>query len=309
MNNMISVIVTSYNKGLYIKECLNSIINNSYKNLEIIVIDDCSTDNSIDIIKSFDDQRIRFYKNDTNIGAGASRQRGIEYSNGQYISFVDADDFLDADFYQTLINAISDCDIVYSKYKVFSNGKTIKIVYNTLDKFDKKSEFLLNLFQYNLQFINASLIKKSLFIDYGIKYNSARFVEDTPTSLCLNSVTDRIKLLDYYGYNYRIVNNSLIHTHTKTDIILYVTHNMIDSIEWIKKRDEQLAKELKEGYKNIFITAVNAKALDDTDFCRMGEIRKNLWLKIKDYYDIDVSKLREMKKIICKRRSKVINFK
>ena len=309
MNSIISVIITSYNKGLYIKECLNSIINNSYKNLEIIIIDDCSTDNSIDIIKSFDDQRIKFYQNDVNVGAGVSRQRGIEYSTGEYISFVDADDFLDADFYQTLINAIGDCDIIYSKYKIFANGRTVKPIYKTLDKFDKKSEFLLNLFQYNLQFINTSLIKKNLFVDYEIKYNPARFVEDTPTSLCLNSITDKIKLIDYYGYNYRIVNNSLIHTHTKTDVMLYVVHNMIDSIEWIKKRDIQLGEELKEGYKNIFITRCNSKALDDTDFCRMGEIRKNLWLKIKDYYDIDVHKLREIKKIVCKRRSKVINFK
>ena len=115
-NDMISIVTTCHNLEDYIENCLVSLINQSYKNLEIIVVNDCSTDNSLNIIKQLADKdsRIKIINNDTNLGAGKSRKIGIESAQGDYIILVDGDDWISENFIKTLYNlAIEyDADIV-----------------------------------------------------------------------------------------------------------------------------------------------------------------------------------------------------
>lgn len=112
MNNIISIIVPVYNTGNLLPRCLNSISNQTYKDIEIIVIDDGSTDNSKDIIKSFaiKDSRIKYYCQN-NKGVGAARNKGIELSTGSYITFVDSDDYVHKDYCSVLFGLIKDSDI------------------------------------------------------------------------------------------------------------------------------------------------------------------------------------------------------
>lgn len=91
-NPKISVIMPSYNKGEYIKLSIESILNQSMKDFELIIIDDCSSDDSIDIISSFSDKRIRFFKNEKNIGMAATRNKGVRLARGSYVALLDADD-------------------------------------------------------------------------------------------------------------------------------------------------------------------------------------------------------------------------
>ena len=141
MNNLISVIVPVYNAEKYIDRCLNSIVNQTYKNLEVILVDDGSTDNSKKIYDRFqkEDNRIKvIYQN--NKGASAARNLGIIISKGEYISFVDADDWVDLKYFEILYNNliknnadISCCDnLRTSKHKsVFSNISKIYILDST----------------------------------------------------------------------------------------------------------------------------------------------------------------------------------
>ena len=89
---MVSVIMPAYNGERFIREAIQSIINQSYKNWELLVIDDCSKDKTVEIIKEFNDERIRFIQNKTNMGIAYNNNMGIEKSRGKYIALLDDDD-------------------------------------------------------------------------------------------------------------------------------------------------------------------------------------------------------------------------
>ncbi len=94
---MISVIVPVYNAGKYIKETIESVLSQSFEDFELLLIDDCSKDDSEEIIKSFKDDRVKYIKQPENMGAWAARNRGLEEAKGRYIAFLDADDLWDKD--------------------------------------------------------------------------------------------------------------------------------------------------------------------------------------------------------------------
>lgn len=91
-NPKISVVINTYNGAEVIKETLNSILRQTYQDFEVIIVDDCSTDNTVDVIKGFNDPRIKIYRNEKNMGAAYSAQRGVELSAGEYIAKSDQDD-------------------------------------------------------------------------------------------------------------------------------------------------------------------------------------------------------------------------
>jgi len=107
MEPLISVIVPIYNAEKYLTECIESIRNQTYKNLQIILVNDGSTDMSLEICESFAriDSRILII-NQKNLGVSAARNRGIEAANGEYIGFVDSDDYLDNQMYEKLLKTI-----------------------------------------------------------------------------------------------------------------------------------------------------------------------------------------------------------
>lgn len=103
---LITVIVPLYNCEKYIKECIESILNNTYRNLEVIVVNDGSTDNSLEVANSIKDERLKVVSQ-SNGGLSAARNTGLEFANGEYINFIDADDVVAPNFYEMLVNAIS----------------------------------------------------------------------------------------------------------------------------------------------------------------------------------------------------------
>lgn len=98
MNNkpLVSVLMTVYNRAKYISDAIESILNSTFKNFELIIVDDYSTDNSINIAKQFQakDNRISVYQNEKNLGDYPNRNKAASYANGKYIKFLDADDIM-----------------------------------------------------------------------------------------------------------------------------------------------------------------------------------------------------------------------
>ena len=128
MNSLISVIVPVYNAEKYLDRCIQSIINQKYKKLEIILVDDGSKDNSLEISKSYakKDNRIHVIHKE-NAGVSAARNTGIEAANGDYIAFVDSDDYIDENMYFNMMQKASEynCDLVMCDcYKVRGNNKS-----------------------------------------------------------------------------------------------------------------------------------------------------------------------------------------
>ncbi len=125
-NELISVIIPLYNTEQYIEECLESIINQTYENLEIIVVDNCSIDSSLSRVNRIakKDSRIKIIKNDRTYSAGYSRNVGIENSTGQYLWFMDSDDKADPEFAETMLKQLQDnpdINIVQCCYKSFGD--------------------------------------------------------------------------------------------------------------------------------------------------------------------------------------------
>lgn len=92
MNDLVSIIMPSYNTAPYIRETIQSVLDQTYQNWELIIVDDCSTDNTDDVVASIKDERIRYLKNEKNSGAAVSRNRALREAKGRWIAFLDSDD-------------------------------------------------------------------------------------------------------------------------------------------------------------------------------------------------------------------------
>ena len=92
MSNLVSIIMPSYNTAKFIEETVNSVLNQTYTNWELIIVDDCSTDNTDEVVSQFNDERIKYIKNEKNSGAAISRNRALQEAKGKWIAFLDSDD-------------------------------------------------------------------------------------------------------------------------------------------------------------------------------------------------------------------------
>jgi len=129
---LISIIIPIYNVEKYLSQCLDSVINQTYKNLEIICVNDASTDNSLQILKKYakKDNRIKIIENNKNLGVGLSRNKGIDKASGTYIHFLDPDDWIiNENTYTELIEHLqktNNLDLLYFKYLNYFSENEIK---------------------------------------------------------------------------------------------------------------------------------------------------------------------------------------
>ena len=139
---MISVIIPCYNVEKYLHVCLNSILNQSYENFEVICIDDASNDSTLEILNYFanKDSRIKLIVNESNHGPGFCRNQGLDVAEGKYISFLDGDDWFSPDAFEILIEKVEDNDLDVLMFK--------SIVY-----YDNSHEFGMESY-YDMEFMN-----------------------------------------------------------------------------------------------------------------------------------------------------------
>ena len=95
--DLISIVVPVYNAEKYIGTCINSVLEQTYSNFELLLLNDGSKDHTLDVLKSYEDVRVKVYSFE-NQGAGKTRNKGIQLSKGKYITFIDADDYIDSDY-------------------------------------------------------------------------------------------------------------------------------------------------------------------------------------------------------------------
>jgi len=114
MNELVSIIMPSYNTEKFIVDTINSVLNQTYKNWELIIVDDCSTDNTMNVLKQFKDNRIIIYQNDNNSGAAISRNKALREAKGKWISFLDSDDLWCPEKLEKQIRFMEDNDYHFS---------------------------------------------------------------------------------------------------------------------------------------------------------------------------------------------------
>lgn len=141
---MISVIIPTYNREKTLKKSIMSVLNQTYKNIEVIIIDDNSTDNTLDIIKSIDDKRLKYIKHETNLGANKARNTGILHSIGDYIAFQDSDDEWMANKLEIQKNKLeeSGADLVFCSFYRFNKNKCEIIPNKKIDNKRIKKDIL-----------------------------------------------------------------------------------------------------------------------------------------------------------------------
>lgn len=146
---LVSIVVPVYNRSSEIVNCYNSLINQTYKNIEIIFVDDGSTDNTLEVLKSFNDKRV-IVISQKNSGPSEARRKGVRESKGDYISFVDSDDRLDKRFIYKLVKSIEEFNSsiavgrlgVHYYYPIFKHFTLMVRLKPKLIDLEKKKEYL-----------------------------------------------------------------------------------------------------------------------------------------------------------------------
>lgn len=170
---MISVIVPIYNTGKYLRKCLESLQKQTYKDIEILMIDDGSTDESSEICRIFASSDLRFhYFYKKNGGVSSARNLGIKLAKGQYITFVDSDDFIDANMYEEMIKHFSD-NVSFVACEVYGHKSNKRTGYYSPEVFLKG--LLLGKFSMD---VYSKVFRASLFKSNNICFPDGRLMEE-----------------------------------------------------------------------------------------------------------------------------------
>lgn len=204
----ISIIVPIYNTAHYLKKCLKSLLAQNLADIEIILINDGSPDNSQEIIESYAErypEKIKFFVQE-NQGQAAARNLGIENATGKYIAFVDSDDYVEPEAYKTAIEYAESngFDIVcFDFWEVNENGFREHYRHCVFDGIDCKTKYILN----ETSPCNK-VIKRTIFSENGLRFTASRIYEDLELIPQLALYTDNIGFMDVPLYNYVIHSGS-----------------------------------------------------------------------------------------------------
>lgn len=262
-NSLISIIVPVYKVEKYLKKCLDSIINQTYKNLEIIIVDDGSPDGCPNICDEYSkkDDRIKVI-HQKNMGLSIARNNGIKLATGEYIGFVDSDDFIEPTMYEDLYNAIikNNAQMSICNFNVITNKDKYKRndypENKTYDKMEILKEILLDK---NIQsYAWNKLYKKELFD--AIQYPAGKKYEDIGTTFYLAEKCDKIQLIGKAEYNYINRNDSIVFNFDEQTILDY-TEIIMERYEYVNEKYHSLrkynffylVKTLTTAYNDAFI--------------------------------------------------------
>lgn len=199
-----SIIIPVYNAYTYIGKAVESILEQTYTNFELIIVDDCSKDNSLMLCNEYatKDERIKVLKNDTNSGASVARNKGLDNALGKYCGFVDADDYIDQRLLETVYEALSVSNADMLKFGVFEEYYSDKGDLVSCQKFSP-GNFTLN----DEEYIKSKAVDLELVPLFGYMWNSfyknGRY-DSTKKRVRLNP---EIRINEDFDYNIRFLSN------------------------------------------------------------------------------------------------------
>lgn len=266
----VSIIVPMYNVEDFIEECLSTLIRQTLKEIEIIVINDGSPDSSVDIARCFEiDSRIKIYEQE-NAGLSATRNNGISYASGEYITFVDSDDWVDLDFFEKLYNSAknNDSDIACAtiirkrehsqKYRVhFTEEQVLETLRDKLHACAvPRCCYVWN------KIYRASFIK-------DFKFKEGVFFEDVLWTPKVLRRSNKLVTVPNTSYYYRVNKNSIVKKipSLKKQIDKYNSQKFI--VEFFKENNLPLSKKDRNITKRIYfclgVPYLKIKEFEDTE--------------------------------------------
>ena len=210
---MISVIVPVYNVEKYLEECLDSIQNQTYSDIEVILVNDGSTDKSKEICGKYCKQDNRFQLlNQENQGLSAARNSGVAASTGEFIAFVDSDDIILPNYLETLMHYMrEDVDIVESQFTVSNEEFLAKSFKEPSILFEGNSQEAVKIFPKHVLNVNAvtKLYRRSIV--EAVPYIDGVIFEDVYSGIGMLKYIRKMIKIDYVGYYYRVRLGSIMH--------------------------------------------------------------------------------------------------
>lgn len=289
----VSIIIPVYNVEKYISRCLDSVVNQTLKEIEIILVNDGTKDSSLDICEKYakKDKRVKIFSK-VNEGLGLTRNYGVKRATGEYIAFLDSDDFIELDFYEKLYNESlkEKTDATFACIKTYFNSKENpkieKIPFRNNVVSSKELMYNLlhvkNTSEYGNEYMSMcvwrAIYKRSIIKENNILFESERkFISEDilfNIDFCMNS--KNISFVRDTYYYYCINGNSLTTTYKEDrfekDIILYK-----EIIRRLKKYGEY--EHVKKGLYSLFLCYVRAVIKQEV-FCNFKD-KKDVLKKIK----------------------------
>jgi len=261
----ISVIVPVYKVEKYLRECLDSIVNQTFKDIEIICVDDCGNDGSEKILEEYChiDNRVKIVHNSENKGLAISRNAGMDVSSGDYIFFLDADDYILPETLEKLYQKAetSGADIAISKTKAFADSDTkdlterVKITNQNIEG-HLRGLYKITSENFITMATNLSVMSwGKLFSSKFIKENGLRFIEqnaiheDVGFWLKACSCFPTVVSTEDIGVMYRIRSGSIISTHKRKKSKQDLISNLHSAFTYFDEKNKDIADDLKSQVK------------------------------------------------------------
>lgn len=267
-NIKISVIVPIYNCEKSLERCLKSLINQTYSNIEVILINDCSNDSSLNLCKKFKniDSRIILINNEENRGVSYSRNVGIENCTGQYITFIDSDDYLELNTYENCVKILSSMQIDILKFSYVKEFGRIKIIKsfksktkNLILKNNYKKDVFNNIFtSEDFTSVWNFIIKKDILEQNQLKFDTnILFAEDFLFNIEVLKCSNNIYFMDNVFYHYVVNSTNATQRFNSLNIIKRIDNIIVSNTKSLNLLEN---KELYlNQYQNKVITFINEK--------------------------------------------------
>ncbi|SCA91294.1 putative glycosyltransferase / GT2 [Pseudolactococcus piscium] len=270
--NKVSIIVPVYNVEEYIRECINSILSQTYSNLEIIVVDDGTKDRSIEITKGLSDMdsRIRIISQ-PNQGLSAARNTGIENATGKYVAMIDSDDKIKPDFIKHLIDVAEsqNADIVRGSFRDFEGNIPGSWVADFLMESQNSIKILNKFLDNHTSFVVWSSLYRTDFLNlHNLRFTPGILLEDGDFTVRSYLKASKVVTTDYTDYQYRIRPGSILTSNN--------AKRMSESEEIIiKKFLDELSVTKSEQISNILKKSIYSFMRDWTRILVNNNVKLN----------------------------------
>lgn len=310
----VSIIVPVYNVEDYIEECIDSIVNQTLKEIEIIIVNDGTKDNSIKKIEKYlSDPRVVLI-NKENGGLSSARNAGLKLAKGEYISFIDSDDFIELTMLEDLYNNSEDSEIVFSDIILYNNI--------TKEKKDRKRNIIQKKIGRGSSFLDGTplevwnkIYKKEYLEKINLKFIEGIIYEDVNFTIESMFLAKKVKYIEKGHYYYRINRNSSIiaESNKNRNSFLVVTSDkkIVEEIKEFYRKNEKKISSYEKILLKLYELEWQIKSLKDQNrgFISKKEIEifENILYTEWNYLNIREKEiLKEKMKKIFTRETKII---
>ena len=298
-----SIIVPAYNTEKYIDKCLKSIFSNTYKNFEVIIVNDGSTDKTEDIINKY----IKKYDNiiyikQKNMGLSLARNNGVKKATGDYLLFIDSDDYVEKNLLENINKNIDDLDVLRYQLNIVFNNKIIPYEekeFNVTDGIDAFEKIVKYKF---IEMAALYVINRKYYLDNNFMFEKDVYHEDYGLLPLVIATAKKVKSINYLGYNYVQRDGSIMSSNDiekmkkKMDDMLFLFTKAIKYLDNIPN-----SQNVKSFYANSIIDKYNSLS----DKLKKEYIKKIKDLKVISYLSNDSFK-RKIKKILYEIKYEVL---